>query len=60
MWRKSIRLTLHTDYALRILLHAAIVPGERLSIAQVAVRHLGPAVAPSSLIGTVPVLVAVP
>ena len=38
-WRKSIRLTRHTDYALRILLEAAIAPGERLSIAEVAARH---------------------
>jgi Rrf2 family transcriptional regulator, nitric oxide-sensitive transcriptional repressor len=30
---------LHTDYALRILLHAAAMPGERLSIGEVAVQH---------------------
>ncbi len=34
-----IRLTLHTDYALRILLHAAAEPGVRLSIADVAEKH---------------------
>jgi Rrf2 family nitric oxide-sensitive transcriptional repressor len=34
-----IRLTLHTDYALRILLHAAAEPGVRLSIADVAAKH---------------------
>ena len=31
-----MRLTRHTDYALRILLQAALQPGERLSIAVVA------------------------
>lgn len=31
-----MRLTRHTDYALRILLQAALQPGERLSIAAVA------------------------
>lgn len=31
-----MRLTRHTDYALRILLQAAVSPGERLSIAAVA------------------------
>jgi Rrf2 family nitric oxide-sensitive transcriptional repressor len=36
---KSIRLTRHTDYALRMLLEAAMMPGERLSIAEVAARH---------------------
>lgn len=34
-----IRLTLHTDYALRILLHAAAMPDERLSIADVSAQH---------------------
>ncbi|NYH97200.1 RrF2 family transcriptional regulator [Novosphingobium marinum] len=34
-----IRLTLHTDYALRILLHAAARDGERLSISAVAEQH---------------------
>ncbi len=34
-----IRLTLHTDYALRILLQAAAVDGERLSISDVAQQH---------------------
>ncbi len=34
-----MRLTLHTDYALRILLHAAAEPGVRLSIADVAEKH---------------------
>jgi Rrf2 family nitric oxide-sensitive transcriptional repressor len=34
-----IRLTLHTDYALRILLHAAAEPCVRLSIADVAEKH---------------------
>jgi Rrf2 family nitric oxide-sensitive transcriptional repressor len=35
----AIRLTLHTDYALRILLHAAAEPDIRLSIADVAEKH---------------------
>jgi Rrf2 family nitric oxide-sensitive transcriptional repressor len=34
-----MRLTLHTDYALRILLQAAAQPDERLSIAGVAELH---------------------
>lgn len=34
-----IRLTLHTDYALRILLQAAAANGHRLSIAGVADQH---------------------
>ena len=36
---RKIRLTLHTDYALRILLQAAAAKGERLSIAGVAEQH---------------------
>jgi len=35
----TIRLTLHTDYALRILLHAAAMSGTRLSIADIAQSH---------------------
>jgi len=35
----AIKLTLHTDYALRILLHAAAIPGTRLSISDVAEQH---------------------
>lgn len=35
----AIRLTLHTDYALRVLLQAAGAPGERQSIAGVAEAH---------------------
>ncbi|WP_370638076.1 Rrf2 family transcriptional regulator [Croceicoccus sp. Ery15] len=35
----TIKLTLHTDYALRILMQAAANPGVRLSIADVAERH---------------------
>ena len=38
-WRCSIRLTRHTDYALRILLEAATSPERRLSIAEVASEH---------------------
>ena len=38
-WRPTIRLTRHTDYALRILLEAAASPGQRLSIAGVAEAH---------------------
>lgn len=34
-----MRLTRHTDYALRVLLQAASQPGERLSIAGVAETH---------------------
>lgn len=34
-----IRLTRHTDYALRILLQAAVSPAERLSIGHVAAEH---------------------
>ena len=34
-----MRLTAHTDYALRILLHAAMDPEQLLSIAQVAQAH---------------------
>lgn len=34
-----IKLTMHTDYALRVLLQAASAPGTRLSIAQVAAQH---------------------
>jgi Rrf2 family transcriptional regulator, nitric oxide-sensitive transcriptional repressor len=37
--RCSIRLTRHTDYALRILLEAATSPERRLSIAEVASEH---------------------
>lgn len=37
--RDFIRLTRHTDYALRILLEAAASPGVRLSIAEVADAH---------------------
>ena len=37
--RCSIRLTRHTDYALRILLEAATSPERRLSIAEVAGEH---------------------
>lgn len=39
IWRRNIRLTLHTDYALRILLQAAAAKGEKLSIAGVAEQH---------------------
>lgn len=39
IWRAPIRLTRHTDYALRILLEAATVPERRLSIAEVASDH---------------------
>lgn len=35
----SIRLTRHTDYALRILLEAAVAPQVRLSIGHVASEH---------------------
>lgn len=34
--RAFIRLTMHTDFALRILLHAALRPAQRLGIAKVA------------------------
>lgn len=34
-----MRLTLHTDYALRVLLHAAARPGDRLSISDTAQAH---------------------
>ncbi len=34
-----MRLTAHTDYALRILLHAAVEPERLFSIAQVAQAH---------------------
>ena len=34
-----MRLTRHTDYALRVLLQAAAEPGRRLSIADVAQTH---------------------
>ena len=34
-----MRLTRHTDYALRVLLQAASLPGQRLSIAGVAETH---------------------
>lgn len=37
--RARIRLTRHTDYALRILLEAAASPERRLSIAEVASDH---------------------
>lgn len=37
--RRIIKLTLHTDYALRVLLHAAANPGVRLSISVVAEQH---------------------
>ncbi len=36
---RIIKLTMHTDYALRVLLQAAASPGVRLSIGQVAERH---------------------
>ena len=34
-----IKLTLQTDYALRVLLHAAVSPDARLAIADVAAKH---------------------
>lgn len=37
--RAAIRLTRHTDYALRIMLEAAAFPETRLSIAEVAAGH---------------------
>ena len=37
--RAAIRLTRHTDYALRIMLEAAGFPDTRLSIAEVAAGH---------------------
>ena len=36
---RVIKLTLHTDFALRILLQAAANPKKRLSIADVATQH---------------------
>jgi len=39
LWRNAIKLTLHTDYALRILLQAGAQPETRLSISEVSQLH---------------------
>lgn len=34
-----MRLTLHTDYALRVLVHAGLAPGRLVTISEIAERH---------------------